>query len=46
MAEAGKPIAAINRGRTRVDHLLSVKVEDNCATVLHALLATMNRVEV
>ena len=33
-AERGLPIAAINRGRTRADALLSVKVEADCAEVL------------
>jgi NAD-dependent SIR2 family protein deacetylase len=37
MAEAGKPIAAINLGRTRADGLFALKVEDRCATVLRAL---------
>ena len=36
-AEAGKPIAAINLGRTRADDLLSLKVEDRCATALRLL---------
>jgi NAD-dependent SIR2 family protein deacetylase len=35
----GKPIAAINRGRTRADHLFTVKVERSCAEVLSALAA-------
>jgi NAD-dependent SIR2 family protein deacetylase len=39
MAEAGKPIAAINRGRTRADDLLAVKVDGNCADVLRALVS-------
>ncbi len=34
---AGKPIAAINRGRTRADHLFEVKVEDSCGAALAAL---------
>jgi NAD-dependent SIR2 family protein deacetylase len=34
---SGKPIAAINRGRTRADHLFAVKVERSCADVLSAL---------
>lgn len=37
MAEAGKPVAAINRGRTRADDLLKVKVSANCAEALRAL---------
>jgi NAD-dependent SIR2 family protein deacetylase len=34
MADAGKPIAAINLGRTRADDLLTLKVTDRCASVL------------
>lgn len=34
MVEAGKPVAAINRGRTRADDLLEVKVSANCAEAL------------
>lgn len=37
MAEAGKPIAAINLGRTRADDLLTLKVTDRCASALRAL---------
>ncbi len=37
MAELGKPIAAINLGRTRADDLLSLKVEANCAEALRLL---------
>jgi NAD-dependent SIR2 family protein deacetylase len=33
-ASAGKPIAAINLGRTRADDLLSLKVEQPCAQAL------------
>lgn len=33
-AELGRPIAAINQGRTRADPLLDVKVEADCADVL------------
>jgi NAD-dependent SIR2 family protein deacetylase len=36
MADAGKPIAAINLGRTRADDLLTLKVTGQCATVLRA----------
>jgi NAD-dependent SIR2 family protein deacetylase len=35
----GRPIAALNRGRTRADTLLSLKVEEDCAAAL-AELAT------
>jgi NAD-dependent SIR2 family protein deacetylase len=38
MAERGKPVAAINLGRTRADDLLALKVEQRCADVLSALL--------
>lgn len=44
MAEAGKPIAAINRGRTRADELLTLKVETNCASALRALADRLNNV--
>jgi NAD-dependent SIR2 family protein deacetylase len=33
-ADAGKPIGAINLGRTRADDLLTLKVTDRCATAL------------
>jgi NAD-dependent SIR2 family protein deacetylase len=38
----GKPIAAINLGRTRADHLFSVKVEASCAAVLAPLAASLS----
>jgi NAD-dependent SIR2 family protein deacetylase len=38
MAAAGKPIAAINLGRTRADDLLALKVADRCADALSFLL--------
>lgn len=34
MAQAGKPIAAINLGRTRADQLLTLKVTASCAEAL------------
>jgi NAD-dependent SIR2 family protein deacetylase len=34
----GKPIAAINLGRTRADHLLSLKIERSCADALRSLI--------
>lgn len=34
MADAGKPIAAVNLGRTRADHLLTIKIADRCASAL------------
>jgi NAD-dependent SIR2 family protein deacetylase len=37
-ADLGKPIAAVNLGRTRADHLLSLKVEERCAQALEFLL--------
>lgn len=37
MAEAGKPIAAVNLGRTRADHLLALKVSQSCAEALVTL---------
>jgi NAD-dependent SIR2 family protein deacetylase len=33
-AAAGKPIAAINLGKTRADHLLALKINDSCEEVL------------
>lgn len=36
--EMGKPIAAINLGRTRADALFTLKVEAACAPALHDLL--------
>ncbi len=37
-AKAGKPVAAVNMGRTRADDLLAVKVEQPCETALSFLL--------
>lgn len=37
-AQAGKPIAAVNLGRTRADELLALKIERPCAQVLRFLL--------
>jgi len=37
MSQAGKPIAAINLGRTRADDLLSLKVTEDCADALRLL---------
>jgi len=36
-SQRGLPIAAINRGRTRADDLLGLKVEQSCAEALAAL---------
>ena len=38
-AAAGKPIAAVNLGRTRADHLLALKVGEPCDEVLSAVIA-------
>lgn len=35
-AEKGRPVAAVNLGRTRADHLLALKVAGDCAEVLAA----------
>jgi NAD-dependent SIR2 family protein deacetylase len=37
-ARAGKPVAAVNLGRTRADSLLTLKVEQPCADALSFLL--------
>ena len=37
-AQAGKPIAAVNLGRTRADGLLALKVEQSCEAALAFLL--------
>ncbi|HKE88577.1 MAG TPA: NAD-dependent protein deacetylase [Vicinamibacterales bacterium] len=39
MAQAGKPIAAVNLGRTRADDLLSLKVASSCTDALSFLLS-------
>jgi len=36
--ELGKPVALVNKGRTRADDLAHVKVEGDCGDVLHELL--------
>jgi NAD-dependent SIR2 family protein deacetylase len=38
MADAGKPVAAVNLGKTRADDVLTVKVEQRCADALAFLL--------
>ena len=38
-AQAGKPVAAVNLGRTRADSLLTLKVSEPCASALAALPA-------
>jgi NAD-dependent SIR2 family protein deacetylase len=40
-ARAGKPIAAINLGRTRADDLLSLKIERDCAAILQESVARL-----
>ncbi|WP_027581551.1 NAD-dependent protein deacetylase [Bradyrhizobium sp. Ai1a-2] len=37
-AQIGLPIAAVNLGRTRADHLLTLKIEDRCEAALSFLL--------
>jgi NAD-dependent SIR2 family protein deacetylase len=37
----GRPVAAVNRGRTRADELLALKVEGDCGSALAALLARL-----
>ena len=37
-AQAGLPIAAINRGKTRADEFIELKLEIDCATALAAVL--------
>ncbi|MCH9672102.1 MAG: NAD-dependent protein deacetylase [Gammaproteobacteria bacterium] len=40
-AERGTPMAAVNIGRTRADDLLSLKIEQDCDAVVHALSAAL-----
>ena len=35
---AGIPIVAINRGKTRADELLSLKIEQDCSTALNSVV--------
>jgi NAD-dependent SIR2 family protein deacetylase len=37
-AQAGKPIAARNLGRTRADALLTLKIEDHCVRALESAI--------
>lgn len=39
--ERGIPVAAVNRGRTRADDLLAVKVEGGCGDVLETLVRSL-----
>lgn len=41
-AETGKPVAALNLGKTRADELLSLKIEEAAECFLPALLAYLN----
>jgi NAD-dependent SIR2 family protein deacetylase len=38
----GKPMAAVNLGRTRADELLSLKVEAECGSVLRKVVAALD----
>jgi len=38
----GKPVAAVNRGRTRADELLALKVEDDCGAALRGLVLRLD----
>ena len=42
-AQSGKPIAAVNLGRTRADDLLTLKVSEPCAPALACGLESMSR---
>jgi NAD-dependent SIR2 family protein deacetylase len=42
-AEAGKPIAAVNLGRTRADHLLSLKIEESSERILPHVQELLNQ---
>jgi NAD-dependent SIR2 family protein deacetylase len=44
-AEQGKPIAAINLGRSRADGLFGIKIEADCGQVLEALVAARPAVD-
>ena len=39
---AGVPIAAINRGKTRADKLLTLKIKLDCAAALHSVVGEFN----
>jgi NAD-dependent SIR2 family protein deacetylase len=41
-AQAGKPIAAVNLGKTRADDMLALKIEESAEQVLPAILARLN----
>lgn len=40
-AEAGKPLALVNRGKTRADHLAAVKAEGECGEILRDLVSRL-----
>ena len=40
-AELGRPIAAVNKGRTRADDLLVLKIESDCTAALPRLVAAL-----
>jgi NAD-dependent SIR2 family protein deacetylase len=42
-AEMGKPVALVNRGKTRADELAQLKIEGDCGDVLAGLVARMER---
>jgi NAD-dependent SIR2 family protein deacetylase len=44
-AEVGKPIAALNLGRTRADALLTLKIEDRCARALERAVRPNTRID-
>jgi NAD-dependent SIR2 family protein deacetylase len=42
--EIGMPIVAVNRGVTRADDILTMKVEQDCGTVLKGLVEAIEPV--
>ena len=38
--ELGKPVAIVNRGRTRADDIAGLKIEEDCSQVLPAAVAS------
>ncbi len=45
VAAAGKPVAAVNLGRTRADQFLDLKIEQDCGRTLPALAALLSGAE-
>ncbi|MGH8273476.1 MAG: NAD-dependent protein deacetylase [Gammaproteobacteria bacterium] len=45
-AEHGIPIAAVNRGRTRADHLIALKCEAECGDALSAAIERLGQITV